>query len=349
MLCRFIVSIAAQPDYSDVPYGTKSWQLTDVYLTQAENPPVVLLVHGGGWNQGDKTDEKYLKLSNTLREYGCLVYNANYILSDSPSYEGFPQQLADILTLYRWIQTQGKTAYGGDTSTIILMGYSAGAHIVTLFSLYHRQLDLAEPAIHPAAVIGIGGVYSFDCLTDDGVVRLVYRMLGDSSLWELAQPVNQVKYATPALYVLFHNEFDKLVGGRQPELFESALLENGIQVLTHIYPDSNHAKINNNDLLPYIDLIINNKFACTPILAKATRQKQVVMLCGNCELLFPTGLAECAYCWSLYSMEGLTLAKGQGRGPLFFGDEMSRNKGLLLVDFPDCGQRLCYYVFPSAN
>lgn len=124
----------------DVAYGPDPRQRFDVYLpTQAQHAPVLFMVHGGGWRRGDKAMPNVVanKLARWLPR-GFIVISTNYRMRPDTA----PLQQADDVAL-ALATAQGQAAqWGGDPRRFILIGHSAGAHLVALLS--------AEPALAKA-------------------------------------------------------------------------------------------------------------------------------------------------------------------------------------------------------
>ena len=116
----------------DVPYGKDSRQRMDVYLPQqAVGAPVIFMVHGGAWCLGDKASQSVVenKVARWVTK-GFIFISTNYRLLPKTA----PlQQAEDIASAL--VTAQGKSAsWGGDPLKFILMGHSAGAHLVALLA-----------------------------------------------------------------------------------------------------------------------------------------------------------------------------------------------------------------------
>lgn len=116
----------------DVPYGLDDAQKYDVYLpANASDAPVIVMVHGGGWTEGDKQDDHVAKA-----KAGYFV--ANGYIFVSLNYRLLPKsdpliQAADVALGIANIQ-KNAAKWGGDQSKIVLMGYGAGGHLAALLS-----------------------------------------------------------------------------------------------------------------------------------------------------------------------------------------------------------------------
>src|SRR5690242_1320535 len=68
----------------NIAYGSDPTQNMDIYLPSGRttaSTKVIILVHGGGWNQGDKSD--FTAYVDTLKKRlpGYAVFNINYRLA----------------------------------------------------------------------------------------------------------------------------------------------------------------------------------------------------------------------------------------------------------------------------
>jgi acetyl esterase/lipase len=113
-------------------YGTDAAQRLDVYIpSNAHNAPILIMVHGGAWMIGDKANTG--SIENKLKHWltkGWIVVSVNYrMLPNAMAYA----QAEDVAEAMQWAQRHAE-GWGGDPEKIILMGHSAGAHLVALVS-----------------------------------------------------------------------------------------------------------------------------------------------------------------------------------------------------------------------
>lgn len=116
----------------DVAYGSDPAQHMDVYRpANAQNAPVIFMVHGGGWARGDKEAAGVVnnKVDHWLPK-GYLVVSVGYRLVPqvTPLVEA-----DDVARALAFAQGKAKS-WGGDPTRFVLMGHSAGAHLVSLLS-----------------------------------------------------------------------------------------------------------------------------------------------------------------------------------------------------------------------
>ena len=121
---------------ADVPYGSDPRQRMDVYVptglaASAVRAPVIFMVHGGGWRHGDKAMGRVVqeKVARWV-PLGFVLISVNYrLLPDTPVAE----QERDVQAALMAAQ-QRAPQWGADSGRFILMGHSAGAHLVALLN-----------------------------------------------------------------------------------------------------------------------------------------------------------------------------------------------------------------------
>ncbi|MBD2857707.1 alpha/beta hydrolase [Spongiibacter sp. KMU-158] len=177
---------------ADISYGTDKRQAIDVYRPKnASNAPIIVMVHGGAWRIGDKDNRTVV--NNKLARWGSrdfVFISVNYrLLPDADPL----MQAGDVAMALAYIQSHA-AQWGGDPSKLVLMGHSAGAHLVSLL------------AVSPDRVMQRGGhnwlaTISLDTAAFDIVKvmenphpRFYDRAFGsDPSYWRSASPLHQLK------------------------------------------------------------------------------------------------------------------------------------------------------------
>jgi acetyl esterase/lipase len=117
---------------ADQSYGAHPKQRYDVYLpAKADHAPVIFMVHGGAWRTGDKANAQVVQ--NKVRHWtlrGTIVVSINYRLLPDAS---VARQAEDVAAALAAAQAQA-ASWGGDRNKFVLMGHSAGAHLVALMA-----------------------------------------------------------------------------------------------------------------------------------------------------------------------------------------------------------------------
>lgn len=88
--------------------------------------PVVIFVHGGYWEEGNK--DIYGFLGRNFAKHDVVTVIPNYRLSPNASYDDMAK---DVVMALKWTQ-EHIADYGGDADQIYLMGHSAGGHLIAL-------------------------------------------------------------------------------------------------------------------------------------------------------------------------------------------------------------------------
>jgi acetyl esterase/lipase len=116
----------------DQAYATlHAAQKLDIYTPKAIGPyPVVVLIHGGGWVQGDKQEYRTSTKTEALLTRGYAVVAINYRLSFTAK---FPAQIQDVKATIRWIRANANT-YNFNANKIGAWGTSAGGHLTALLA-----------------------------------------------------------------------------------------------------------------------------------------------------------------------------------------------------------------------
>jgi acetyl esterase/lipase len=110
----------------------------DIYpVNQADRAPLVLLLHGGGWQSGNKSDMSMW--GDTLSALGYPCVAVQYTLSGEGKY---PAALVDIHRALDFIE-KNASAWGGDRRKIVVLGFSAGGQLAALLgATWHNGRNL---------------------------------------------------------------------------------------------------------------------------------------------------------------------------------------------------------------
>ena len=102
-----------------------------------KNHPVVIWIHGGAWQIGDK--RLVQAKPRAFNERGYILVSVNYRFHPAVT---FKEQAGDIALAIRWVHDHARE-YGGDPGRVFLMGHSAGAHLAALVGTDGRYLEEA--------------------------------------------------------------------------------------------------------------------------------------------------------------------------------------------------------------
>jgi acetyl esterase/lipase len=107
----------------DLSYGAHPAELLDAYTASSPGSPVLVVVHGGGWTKGDKTDVASTCETAVSRGYACFA--VDYSLAPASHW---PVQLGEMADALAWV-TANAASYNGSRSRIGFWGYSAGGQL----------------------------------------------------------------------------------------------------------------------------------------------------------------------------------------------------------------------------
>jgi acetyl esterase/lipase len=204
-------------DGSPSPVPASLGQL-DLYRPAAavagDDRPIVVYVHGGGWHRGDKANAIGDKV-DLFTGAGYLFASVNYRLSPNPPDPGyppgrvrFPDHPDDVGEAIGWLD-RNAAAYGGDPGRIVLIGHSAGAHLVALVST--DPAYVSRWGVDPRHLIGtvpLDGVYDITTQASGPRRALFYNAFATPAenavddAWALGSPLRFADPGDPEMLVV---------------------------------------------------------------------------------------------------------------------------------------------------
>lgn len=237
--------------YGDAEEGTPAavnLNSLDIYAPpDADSAPVMVMIHGGGWQIGDKANRGLLE--NKVPFFtgnGWLFVSINYRLSPDVQH---PAHVEDVAKALAWIETNIRD-YGGDPSQLYLMGHSAGAHLAALVATDEQYLG-AE-GLELDALSGVilldGAGYNLETQAEfaRGRAAEMYQNAfgNDPAVWADASPINHVEVdkGIPRFLIMY-------VVRRDPSRLQSERLAGALEaagVPFELFPadDKTHMTIN---------------------------------------------------------------------------------------------------------
>lgn len=185
----------------NVHYGSDIRQRFDVYApADAKDAPVIFMVHGGGWAHGDKSARGVTE--NKVARWvprGFVVISTNYRMLPQAD----PIEQAKDVARAIAVAQQRAASWGGDPARFIVMGHSAGGHLVTLLAT-SPALTADLPLTPLLGVVSIeSGALDVVEIMRGSHPRLYDRAFGaDSVYWREVSPIAALSRATvPILLV----------------------------------------------------------------------------------------------------------------------------------------------------
>ena len=205
----------------DILYSRSAQLRLDAFLPRAATPvPAVIVVHGGGWEAGDKVTY-VTPLFEPLARAGLAWFSIDYRLT--PAFKN-QDQLEDVRAAIRFVRAEHKR-FNIDPARIVLVGESASGQLVTQVAATDRSL---------AGVVSFYGVYDFAAMVTDAsprslLVRLFRRtVLDDGARAEMQQysPLYQAQRDMPPV-LLVNGTAERLWA--QAQAFAQRLAELGVK------------------------------------------------------------------------------------------------------------------------
>lgn len=212
--------------------------LADVYQPGGKGPfPGVLVIYGGGWTFGDKSQMRYI--ASRLAESGYTAVSINY--RRAPQHI-FPSQLEDCRAAIKWLVDHA-AEYKVDSNALAAYGYSAGGQLALLLAMQDRTND-GTPADVPRLFALVAGAAPCDFRDFPPQSPVLAYYLGGSRQsnqrqYELASPANFVSPEDPPTF-LYHGLQDGLVDVSNSKSLEKLLKDAAVEVESYWIPSAGH-------------------------------------------------------------------------------------------------------------
>lgn len=225
----------------DVSYGKDNNQKMDIYLPDtANNSPIVLMVHGGGWYRGDK--EMQTSVENKKDRW-----TSKGIIFISIDYRMIPEadpavQAQDVAKALSYVQNHA-SQWGGNFNEIILMGHSAGAHLVSLISANPQRYSNLKPWLSTISLDS--GAYDVTLRMTQPHPKLFDNAFGkDPEFWKITSPINFITSNAPPMLLVCSTQRSFISCG-ESEIFQNKAKQLGVRVEL-LKEDLTHKQINDN-------------------------------------------------------------------------------------------------------
>jgi acetyl esterase/lipase len=247
----------------------KDWEgKMDLYLAPAEKglSPVVINIHGGGWNHGVKESQTGF---STFFKAGFAVANIEYRLTGQAT---APAAVEDTRCALIYLIKNAK-ALNIDVNKIVIMGGSAGGHLALMGGLLanDHRFDGNCPGVENIKVAAIIDKYGITDVWDWGygknlTSKSARNWLGDKANDQaFAASVSPITYVTknsPPVFIV-HGDADPTVPYQQSVDLHKKLKEAGVKTEFITVPGGLHGKFDkavNSDLNKAIIKFIGEVF-----------------------------------------------------------------------------------------
>lgn len=209
----------------DIVYHTinKRKLLLDAFVPKQANSIAFIVIHGGGWRSGNRTQHYNLARALAARGYTC--FTPEYRLSTEAYY---PAGIFDIKEAIKWVRLHAKD-YKVDTNKIVIAGFSAGGQMAALigctgdmpeFENYDTKNGISTKV---NAIVDIDGVLSF--VDSESSEMKGPDKIGASALWfgytlkenpvlfTSASALSYANYSPPVLFL--NSSVKRMHAGRE--------------------------------------------------------------------------------------------------------------------------------------
>jgi acetyl esterase/lipase len=238
----------------DIVYGRRErtdprFLSLDIYRRDGADDklPVIVMIHGGGWRVGDKSNKAVgADKGRFFSDQGFVYVSINYRLTPAVTHPG---HIVDVAEAIAWVHDR-ISKYGGDPEQLFVMGHSAGAHLAALVATDHRRL-----AKHDKPLSIIDGVILLDGAGYDIPAKLnlgraaankMYRnaFTEDEAVQQDASPIHHVsagKSIPPFLIIPIARRIDS---NKMSENLAKAIKEAGGTANVFVAEGKTHASVN---------------------------------------------------------------------------------------------------------
>lgn len=238
--------------------------------------PVVIWVHGGGWQGGDKRNQMDDKV-RLWNGAGYMVVSVNYRLTDSnpdqnaPAPVRFPTHDQDVAAAVAWVHDHIGD-HGGDPERVALLGHSAGAQIAASVATDPTYLGAHGLGLDALRCAGALDTEGYDVAATARTGNPIYRAAfgDDPATWSEASPIEHLTPGTdiPRFLVVERGTPRRR---RAAEAFVARARDAGVPVtvvdagsLTHAQVNSAVGRIGDSVVTPPLEAFLAECLAATP-------------------------------------------------------------------------------------
>jgi acetyl esterase/lipase len=218
----------------NVSYGSNNQQVFDLYLpaNRTTNTKTLLLVHGGGWTEGDKADMNYV--INIIKQYlpGYAIANINYRLASTGN-PAFPMQIDDLAAVVSKLKNTDEYVISDNFGFI---GVSAGGHLSMLYSYAYNTNNNVKMV---CSIVGPTDFTDVNYTSNPFMVQLFQTATGidyttNPSFYQQISPLSRATSNSPPT-ILFYGNQDPLIPTTQGVNLHARLDQLGVYNEFNLY------------------------------------------------------------------------------------------------------------------
>jgi acetyl esterase/lipase len=238
-------AIRVEKDVVYLPEGRK--EKADLYFPTAKPAEgrfaMVLLMHGGGFNDGDKARGREVQMAVELAAHGYACMSINYRLwNKGVKKPTWPQSLHDAKTAVRWLRVNADRL-NIDPERIAAFGNSAGGNLALMLATTTAEdgLEPAEPhaGISTKVRCAIDLYGALDLPNYHDMKMFLQSREENAEVYRKASPVTYAS-AGDAPMLIVHGTADETVDVSQARTMATALEKAGVDHQLEIVPEAPH-------------------------------------------------------------------------------------------------------------
>ena len=214
----------------------------DIYLPAGRSNAtrVIIMIHGGAWSGGDKTEFNYYKNLVRARWPEVAIANINYRLASNTANIHHAEIMSDVSAAVNFMVSNKN--HFSISDTMAMVGESAGAHLALLYAYAHNTnnyIKCVGDMYGPSKINDLDWYNSFNPFMGQRIGDILAQYTGapwttaTTGLYEVVSPIMQVSNARPT--ILFHGTIDVIVPLYQSQWLRSALNTAGVINEYHEY------------------------------------------------------------------------------------------------------------------
>jgi len=227
--------------------GKRKLKLDAFYPKKQSNGIAIVIIHGGGWRSGNRTQHHDLARALSSKGYTC--FTPEYRLS-TEAY--FPAAIFDIKEAIKWVKVHAKD-FNVDSSKLVVAGFSAGGQMAALvgctgdmpaFENYDQKKGISTKV---QAIIDIDGTTSFvhaesseqknPSAEGASAYWLGYTPRDNPLLWATASPLSYAAFSPPVLFL--NSSVERMHAGRDD--YMKILQERNVLNRVYTFENSPHS------------------------------------------------------------------------------------------------------------
>ena len=233
----------------DVAYlGETRKEKADIYSPLnhdvTKSLPGIIVIHGGGFNDGDKARGRELNICENLTLQGYVCMSINYKLRRMKDQVTWPQSVYDAKSAVRYMRKEAKNL-GVDPEKIGVIGCSAGCNLSMMLATtgptdgFDVVKDEPYQDISPKVSCAVGFYGAVDLMNYHDMKMFAKTREEAPELYKKGSPINYLD-AKDAPMLLVHGTADVTVPLSQSESYLKVAKERGANCNLEIIPNAPH-------------------------------------------------------------------------------------------------------------